>query len=65
LFHTVTPASLPAGGSWVFNKPFFILLNLAIGGPNTWGGALGTPDPNAPFADQDMLVDYVRVYQAK
>jgi uncharacterized protein (TIGR03437 family) len=60
-YHTVTPASIPAGDQWVFNAPFFILLNLAIGGPTTF---LGTPDPNAPFPNQDMLVDYVRVYQA-
>ncbi|HEV8040806.1 MAG TPA: glycoside hydrolase family 3 C-terminal domain-containing protein [Bryobacteraceae bacterium] len=59
-YHHVTPASLPTGTQWVFNNPFFILLNLAIGGPNTF---LGTPDPNAPFPDQEMLVDYVRVYQ--
>ena len=56
----LTPASLPAGTQWVFNNPFFLLLNLAIGGPNTF---LGTPDPNAPFPAQEMLVDYVRVYQ--
>jgi len=60
-YHKFTPASLPASRQWVFNNPFFILLNLAIGGPDTF---LGTPDPNAPFAAQDMLVDYVRVYQA-
>ena len=61
LFHTVTPASLPQGQKWVFNAPFFLLLNLAIGGSRTF---LGHPDPNAPFPPQDMLVDYVRVYQA-
>src|ERR1035438_2040418 len=61
LYHTVTTASIPSGDQWVFNAPFFILLNLAIGGPSTF---LGTPDPNAPFPNQDMLVDYVRVYQA-
>jgi uncharacterized protein (TIGR03437 family) len=60
-YETRTPASLPSGAPWVFNAPFFILLNLAIGGPGTF---LGTPDPNAPFPNQDMLVDYVRVYQA-
>ena len=60
-YHKVTPASLPPGTKWVFNNPFFILLNLAIGGPATF---LGTPDSNAPFPEQDMLVDYVRVYQA-
>lgn len=60
-YHKVTPTSLPAGRQWVFNNPFFILLNLAIGGPSTF---LGKPDPNAPFPPQDMVVDYVRVYQA-
>ncbi|MDP8981600.1 MAG: family 16 glycosylhydrolase [Acidobacteriota bacterium] len=60
-YHKITPASLPAGTKWVFNNPFFILLNLAIGGPNTF---LGRPDPNAPFPPQDMLVDYVRVFAA-
>ena len=59
-YHHVTPASLPSGANWVFNNQFFILLNLAVGGPTTF---LGAPDPNAPFPNQDMLVDYVRVYQ--
>jgi beta-glucanase (GH16 family) len=59
-YHAVTPASLPAGTKWVFNAPFFLLLNLAIGGPSTF---LGQPDSSVRFP-QDMLVDYVRVYQA-
>jgi uncharacterized protein (TIGR03437 family) len=59
LYYTAVPSSVPAG-QWVFNNPFFILLNLAIGGNSTF---LGTPDPNSPFPNQDMLVDYVRVYQ--
>jgi uncharacterized protein (TIGR03437 family) len=58
VFHKVTPASLPAGAKWVFNNPFFLLLNVAVG-----GNPVGTPDPNAPFQPQDMLIDYVRVYQ--
>lgn len=61
VYFRLTPAALPPGTQWVFDKPFFLLLNLAIGGPKTF---LGTPDPNAPFAPQEMLVDYVRVYQA-
>lgn len=59
-YNTVTPSSLPAGGQWVFNSPFFLLLNLAIGGPSTF---LGTPDSTVTFPQQ-MLVDYVRVYQS-
>jgi len=60
LYYTATPSSVPAG-QWAFNNPFFILLNVAIGGSTTF---LGTPNPNDPFPNQNMLVDYVRVYQA-
>jgi beta-glucanase (GH16 family) len=42
---------------WVFDKRFFALLNLAIGGP--WAGS---PDATTTFPQQ-MEVDYVRVYQ--
>jgi hypothetical protein len=42
---------------WVFNHPFYLLLNLAVGG--NFGGPVG-PDTIFP---QSMLVDYVRVYQ--
>ena len=55
-FSKVTPASLPASGPWVFDKPFFLLLNLAVGG--NWPG---NPDSSTRFP-QDMLVDYVHVY---
>ncbi len=58
-YSTVTPASLPAGSTWPFNAPAFILLNLAIGGPTTF---LGMPDSTVTFPE-DMLVDWVRVYQ--
>jgi beta-glucanase (GH16 family) len=46
-------------GDWVFNKPFFLLLNLAVG-----GNYLPNPAGNTPFP-QTMLIDYVRVYQAQ
>jgi beta-glucanase (GH16 family) len=55
VYETVTPSSTGAGG-WVFNRPFFIILNLAIGG--SWPG---NPDSSTPFPAR-MLVDYVRVY---
>jgi beta-glucanase (GH16 family) len=57
LYKTRTPADLPAGKAWVFNHPFFIILNLAVGG--SWPGR---PDATTVFPQQ-MLVDYVRVYQ--
>ncbi|MCI0394428.1 MAG: glycoside hydrolase family 16 protein [Chloroflexi bacterium] len=55
LYHTITPADLP--GEWVFDHPFFLLLNVAVGG--YWPGY---PDDTTVFP-QVMLVDYVRVYQ--
>jgi beta-glucanase (GH16 family) len=42
---------------WVFDQPFFIILNLALGG--TLGGAIPL-DTEFP---QYLYVDYVRVYQ--
>jgi beta-glucanase (GH16 family) len=57
LYWTVTPSMLPAGASWVWNHPFFMVLNFAVGG--NWPGS---PDGSSPFPKQ-MLVDYVRVYQ--
>jgi len=57
LYKTRTPADLPAGTTWVFDHPFFIILNVAVG-----GGWPGNPDATTVFPQQ-MLVDYVRVYQ--
>ena len=51
-----TPADLPAGARWVYDHPFFVILDLAIGG--RWPG---NPDALTTFP-QEMLVDYVRVY---
>jgi beta-glucanase (GH16 family) len=42
---------------WPFDKPFHLLLNVAIGG--NWGGQKGVDDSIFP---QKMEVDYVRVY---
>ena len=56
LYKTITPSNLPIGKQWVYDHPFFIILNLAIGG--NWGGA---PDQTTVFP-QTMLIDYVRVY---
>ena len=55
-YATFTRAQWPAGGQWVFDHPFFIILNVAVGG--AWPGK---PDATTRFP-QKMLVDYVRVY---
>ena len=55
-YGTFTKAKWPAGGQWVFDHPFFIILNVAVG-----GGWPGSPDATTQFP-QEMLVDYVRVF---
>jgi beta-glucanase (GH16 family) len=57
VYQSVTPSALPGGARWVFEHPFFIILNLAVG-----GNYLGPPDSTTPFPAV-MLVDYVRVYE--
>ena len=59
LYKTRTPADLPAGKAWVFNHPFFLVLNVAVG-----GNFPGDPDATTVFP-QVMKVDYVRVYKRK
>jgi beta-glucanase (GH16 family) len=56
-YHQAIPANV-APNEWVFNHPFFLLLNMAIGG--NFGGAIS----DQMTMPQDTLVDYVRVYQA-
>ena len=57
LYKTITKADLTSGAAWAFDHPFFIILNLAVGG--NWPGS---PDASTAFP-QAMLVDYVRVYK--
>ena len=45
-------------GTWPFNHPFYIILNVAFGGG--WGGAEGVDYSVLPC---EMQVDWVRVYQ--
>ena len=55
MYYQVTPANAP--GEWVFNQPFYMILNLAVG-----GNLPGSPNQQTTFP-QTMSVDYVRVYQ--
>ena len=57
LYKTATPKDLP--GRWVYDHPFFIILNVAVGG--YWPGS---PDATTIFP-QTMRVDYVRVYEKR
>ncbi|AUI61831.1 glycoside hydrolase family 16 protein [Amycolatopsis sp. BJA-103] len=54
LYQTRTPADLN-GNRWVFDHPFYLILNLAVGG--YWPG-----DPNSSTVfPQRLVVDYVHV----
>lgn len=44
--------------SWPFDHPFYLLLNIAVGGD--WGGQKGVDESIWPLT---MEVDYVRIYQ--
>jgi beta-glucanase (GH16 family) len=57
LYQTRAPRDLPSGAKWVYDHPFFLLLNLAVGGQ--WPGS---PDDSTSFPQQ-LTVDYVRVYE--
>lgn len=57
LYRRITPADVP--GEWVYNQPFFIILNVAVG-----GNFVGPPNEFTPFPGS-MYVDYVRVYREK
>ena len=57
LYKTITSKDISQNAQWVFDHPFFLILNLAIGGP--WGGK---PDNSTLFPGV-MMIDYVRVYK--
>ena len=60
VFYVVTASDVPAGQSWVFNHPFFLLMNLAVGGEGSWPGPANQATPTPAV----MTVDYVRIYKA-
>ncbi|MDC0709068.1 glycoside hydrolase family 16 protein [Stigmatella sp. ncwal1] len=72
LVKTTRKADVTRYGAWVYDKPFFIILNLAVGGayPQGQNGAT-SPYPGVPQSTVDLIrntpqtmeVDWVRVYQ--
>lgn len=56
LYQRINREDVP--GEWVYNTPFFLILNIAVG-----GNYVGFPTDGTPFP-QTMTVDYVKVYQA-
>lgn len=57
LYNRITPNDVK--GEWVFDQPFFMLLNVAVG-----GSFVGFPTDGTPFP-QSMFIDYVKVYKQK
>lgn len=57
MYASKSPRDLPPNTKWVFDHPFFIILNLAVGGK--WPG---NPNEQTVFP-QILLVDYVRVFE--
>jgi beta-glucanase (GH16 family) len=58
LYHEATPADV-APNQWVFDHPFYLILNLAVGG--NFGGDVA---PETEFPAR-MVVDYVRVVSSQ
>jgi beta-glucanase (GH16 family) len=56
VYETVLASGLRGGARWVFDHPFFLILNVAVGG--SFGGA---PDDSTVFP-QRLRADYVRMY---
>jgi beta-glucanase (GH16 family) len=59
MYQRIRRELLPAGSAWPYEKPFFAILNVAVG-----GAYVGAPDVTTVFP-QTMLVDYVRYYKLK
>ncbi len=59
VYHAVTAGQVENlyNARWVFNEPFYLLLNLAVGG--YWPGY---PDEFTEFP-QEMVIDYIRIYE--
>ncbi len=56
-YHTVTKSILGTQNPYPFNDPFFFIVNVAVGGQ--WPGS---PDGSTIFP-QNMIIDYIRVFQ--
>jgi beta-glucanase (GH16 family) len=57
LYQRIERSDVP--GEWVYDQPFFIILNVAVG-----GNYVGFPTAQTPFP-QKMIIDYIRAYAEK
>jgi beta-glucanase (GH16 family) len=56
VFFEKDASNVPQGTQWVFDHPFYIVMDMAVGGD--WPGSADNTTPNPA----DLVVDYVRVY---
>ena len=57
LYQRVKKSDVSSKGEWVYDHPFYLILNIAVG-----GNFVGFPTAQTPFP-QKMMIDYVKVYQ--
>tara|TARA_Y100000589_G_C27034913_1_gene580616 strand:- start:162 stop:980 length:819 start_codon:yes stop_codon:yes gene_type:complete len=57
VYHSVSRGTLTPEQEWVYDQPFFFILNLAVG-----GNYVGSPNSETPFP-AEYRIDYIRVYQ--
>ena len=57
LVYTFNPET-KAEENWPFNKPFYVLLNMAI------GGNFGGPEVDDSIFPQEFLIDYIKIYKS-
>lgn len=60
VFFVGTASDMKDGQAWAFEHPYFLLLNLAMGGKGSWPGQVDATTPSPAV----MTVDYVRIYKA-
>jgi beta-glucanase (GH16 family) len=60
VFFVATASDMTDGQVWAFDHPFFLILNLAIGGLDSWPGPSDATTPSPAV----MTVDYMRIYEA-
>lgn len=56
LYKRISKSDVKAKGEWVYDHPFYLILNVAVG-----GNYVGFPTNLTPFP-QSMTIDYVKVY---
>jgi beta-glucanase (GH16 family) len=57
LYERISKTDVSKKGQWVYDHPFYLILNIAVG-----GNFVGFPTSQTPLP-QKMTVDYVRVYK--